>query len=79
MKALLAVIALLCFASGAPAATPEEEMAILYDLADALERVGEQTRALAILVDIDADLSGYRDVRTRIEQLSRAQAQSHST
>ena len=64
-------------AADGPAATPDEASAVLYDLADALERLGEQARALAILIDLDADSGGYRDVRTRIELLSRAQAGSH--
>jgi len=60
-----------------PAASPEEAYNVLYDLADALERLGETARALAILVELDADAAGYRDVRRRIEQLTRAQAGSH--
>ena len=46
---------------------------MLYELADTLERLGESARAMAILVDLDADAGGYRDVRLRIEQLARAQ------
>lgn len=64
-------------AADGPAATPDESFAVLYDLADALERLGEQTRALAVLVDLDADAGEYRDVRTRIEHLAREQAGSH--
>lgn len=63
-------------AADGPAASPEEAYDVLYDLADALERLGESARALAILVDLDADAAGYRDVRKRIEQLARAQAGS---
>jgi tetratricopeptide (TPR) repeat protein len=60
-------------AADGPAPTKEEGFAVLYELADALERLGESARALAILVDLDADAGGYRDVRLRIEQLARAQ------
>ena len=60
-------------AADGPAASKEEGFAVLYELADTLERLGESARALAILVDLDADAGGYRDVRLRIEQLARAQ------
>jgi len=65
-------------AADGPAATPDEGFAVLYDLADALERAGEAARALAIFMDLDADAGGYRDVRARIEQLARAQTGSPS-
>jgi tetratricopeptide (TPR) repeat protein len=60
-------------AADGPAAAPDEGFAVLYDLADALERLGEPARALAILIELDVDARGYRDVRARIERLSRAQ------
>lgn len=60
-------------AADGPAATPDEGFEVLYALADALERRGEPARALAILLDLDADTGGFRDVRARIEQLARAQ------
>ena len=63
-------------AAEAPAPSAEESLAVLYDLAGALERIGESARALAILMEIEADVSAYRDVRERIDQLSRAQAGS---
>jgi hypothetical protein len=61
-------------AAEAPAPSPEEGWAVLYDLAGALERMGETARALAILMEIEADGGSYRDLRERIEQLTRAQA-----
>ena len=61
-------------AAEAPAPTPAEAHAVLYELADALERLGEAARALAVLIELDGDAAGYRDVRRRIEQLSRTQA-----
>lgn len=57
--------------------TPEEGFALLYDLADALDRLGETARALALLIELDADSGGYRDVRARIEHLARTQTGSH--
>ncbi|MBI4887124.1 MAG: tetratricopeptide repeat protein [Acidobacteria bacterium] len=56
--------------------TPEDGFAVLYELAEALERLGEPARALAILIDLDADSGGYRDARARIEQLARARTGS---
>ena len=64
-------------AAEAPAPTPEEGFPVLYELADALERLGEAARALAVLMELDADAGGYRDVRTRIDHLTREQAGSH--
>ena len=61
----------------APAPTLDEGYAVLYALAAALETHGESARALAILMELDADADGYRDVRDRIAQLTRAQAGSH--
>ena len=61
-------------AADGPANTLDEGLAVLYELAGALERLGQPARALAILVELDADSGGYRDVRTRIEQLARLQA-----
>lgn len=65
-------------AAEAPAPSPGEGHDLLYELAGALEAQGESARALAILMEIDAEADGYRDVRTRIMHLTRAQqAQSH--
>ena len=63
-------------AAEAPAPMPDDGYAVLYDLAAALERLGESARALAILMELDADAGGYRDVRSRIERLTREQAGS---
>lgn len=61
-------------AAEAPAPRPEDGWAVLYDLAGALEQTGEAARALAVLLELEADAGAYRDVRTRIEALTRAQA-----
>jgi tetratricopeptide (TPR) repeat protein len=61
-------------AAEAPAPTPDAGRALLYDLAEMLERVGEASRALAVFVEIESESGGYRDVARRIERLSKAQA-----
>jgi tetratricopeptide (TPR) repeat protein len=62
-------------AAQAPAPTVEEEQNLLYDFADALERVGEPARALAICLELQASAGSYRDVAARIERLTHLQAQ----
>jgi tetratricopeptide (TPR) repeat protein len=61
-------------AAEAPAPTPEAGRALLYDLASALEAIGDSGRALAVFGELDADVHGYRDVTQRLERLSRVQA-----
>jgi tetratricopeptide (TPR) repeat protein len=61
-------------AAEAPAPTPDRGRALLYDLAAALETVGEQARALAVFVELEAESGGYRDVAGQIERLSKVQA-----
>ncbi len=63
-------------AAEAPAPTPGEGHAVLYELASGLEQLGETARALAILLELVADAGDYRDVRKRIELLTREQAGS---
>ena len=60
-------------AAEAPASSIEEGHSILYELAHALERMGEQERALAVLIELDTHSTDYRDVRARIEVLTSAQ------
>ena len=60
-------------AAEAPAPSPEEGYDLLYELAGALEAQGELARALAILIELEAEAGGYRDVSTRIMYLSRVQ------
>ena len=61
-------------ASEAPAPSAEAGSALLYDLAETLEKTGEQARALAIFVELEAESGGYRDVASRIDRLSKVQA-----
>ena len=61
-------------AAEAPAPTPDAGRALLYDLAKALEMVGEHSRALAVFVELESESGGYRDVAGQIERLSKVQA-----
>jgi hypothetical protein len=61
-------------AAEAPAPSPDDGRALLYDLADTLERTGESTRALAVWLDLLAEQDDYRDVRSRIDRLVRTQS-----
>lgn len=58
-------------AAEAPAPSLDEAHALMYDLADTLQRSGEGARALAVLLELQADAGQYRDVASRIERLSR--------
>jgi tetratricopeptide (TPR) repeat protein len=53
-----------------PPPTPEEGQALLYELADGLERLGEPARALAVLVEIESAAPGFRDVAARRARLT---------
>jgi tetratricopeptide (TPR) repeat protein len=53
----------------APAPSPVAYHALLYELASVLEAHGEQARALAVLLELQADAGEYRDVPSRLEQL----------
>jgi tetratricopeptide (TPR) repeat protein len=61
-------------AAEVPAPTADAGHALLYDLAETLEKAGEQARALAIFVELEAESGGYRDVAARINRLSKVQA-----
>jgi hypothetical protein len=61
-------------AAQVPAPTAAEAHGLLYDLADALEQEGENARALAISLELQADAGDYRDVAVRIERLTKVQA-----
>jgi tetratricopeptide (TPR) repeat protein len=56
-------------AAEAPAPSAEAHHALLYDLASALEAQGESARALAVLLELQAEAGEYRDVSSRLEQL----------
>jgi tetratricopeptide (TPR) repeat protein len=61
-------------AAQAPAPTPDESHELLYDLAAALESVGEVARSLAVSMELQADAGAYRDVAERIDRLAKVQA-----
>ena len=52
-----------------PPSSVEEGRSLLYELADALEHLGEHGRAMAVLLEVQADAGEYRDVAERIERL----------
>lgn len=60
-------------AAEAPAPTPDANRALLYDLGETLERLGEHARALAVFVELESESGAYRDVAERIERLSKVQ------
>jgi tetratricopeptide (TPR) repeat protein len=63
----------------APPPSVDEGRSLLYELADALERLGEHGRAMAILLELQADAGAYRDTGDRIERLRSAlQGSSHA-
>ena len=60
-------------AAEAPAPSPEEGRALLYDLGVLLDSAGETSRALAVFLELQADAGDYRDVPARIDRLARVQ------
>ncbi len=53
----------------------EQGRALLYDLGDLLETVGETARALAVFLELSADAPGYRDVSDRAARLARVETE----
>jgi Flp pilus assembly protein TadD len=60
-------------AAEAPAPDPASAHALLYDLATTLESLGESARALAVLMELQAEAGDYRDVADRLEHLTKVQ------
>ena len=60
-------------ASQVPAPTVEDSRALMYELGEVLEAVGETARALATFRELQADAGAYRDVGKRVDRLSRVQ------
>ena len=60
-------------AAQAPAHTSGDAHQVLYELAEALESTGEQARALAICLELQAEAGDYNDVAVRIDRLSKVQ------
>jgi hypothetical protein len=61
-------------AAEAPAAIAEAGRAPLYELATTLEANREGVRALAVCLELQTDAGDYRDVRARVDRLTKAQA-----
>jgi tetratricopeptide (TPR) repeat protein len=61
-------------AAGAPAPTTDDSYQLLYELADGLEQVGEGARALAVLLELQAEAGSYQDIDARISRLTKVQA-----
>ena len=57
-------------AAEAPSPTPEAGYDLLYELGRLLCDSGETARALAVFLELQAENPEYRDVSTRVEQLS---------
>lgn len=60
-------------AAQAPAHTSDDAHQVLFELADALESVGEVARALAICLELQAEAGDYRDVTERVDRLAKVQ------
>jgi tetratricopeptide (TPR) repeat protein len=60
-------------ASQAPASNVDDGHQVLYELAEGLEKIGEVARALAVYMELDSDVNGYRDVAERIDRLTKVQ------
>lgn len=61
-------------AAEVPAPSSSAGRALMYDLANTLEKAGELSRALAVFVELEADAGNYRDVAYKILRLSKLQA-----
>jgi tetratricopeptide (TPR) repeat protein len=61
-------------AAEVPAPAVDDGRALLYDLALALEEAGEISRALGVLLELQAEAGEYRDAAERTSRLTRAQA-----
>ena len=59
-------------AAEAPAPSLDACRRLLYDLGDTLDGAGEQARALAVFLELQAESGTYRDVARRVERLTRA-------
>ena len=62
-------------AAEAPAPTPEAGRELLFDLGQTLEAADETARALAVYLELRSDAGEFRDVSSRIQRLTRAQAE----
>ncbi len=61
-------------AAAAPVPDAAVKRAVLYDLAESLEALGESDRALGVLLDLLSQVEDYRDARVRLDRLLRVDA-----
>ena len=61
-------------AAMAPVPDAALKRAVLYDLAESLEALGETDRALGVLLDLLSQVEDYRDARARLDRLLRVDA-----
>ena len=61
-------------AATAPVPDAAVKRAVLYDLAESLEAIGETDRALGVLLDLLSQVEDYRDARARLDRLLRVDA-----
>lgn len=59
-------------ATQAPTAVREQRLDVMYELADALEGLGERARALDVFSDLEFDAASFRDVPERMARLRHA-------
>ncbi len=62
-------------AAEAPAPTPDAGRELLFELGQTLEAADENARALAVYLELRSDAGEFRDVSSRIQRLTRAQAE----
>ena len=60
-------------AAQTPAHTSDDANQVLYELAEALESVGEVARALAICLELQAEAGDYKDISARVDRLAKVQ------
>jgi hypothetical protein len=60
-------------AAQSPAHTSADAHQVLYELAEALESVGEVARALAVCLELQAEAGEYKDIGARVDRLSKVQ------
>ena len=61
-------------AAAAPVPDAAVKRAVLYDLAESLDALGETDRAVGVLLDLLSQVEDYRDARARLDRLLRADA-----
>lgn len=60
-------------AAQSPSHTTDDAHQVLYELAEALESVGETARALAICLELQAEAPDYSDIAARVDRLAKVQ------